>query len=259
MNDSSTPSPGTAVVTGGTSGIGLAFAEHLGARGHDLVLVARDRARLDTVAAELRTRHGVAVDVLVADLSDRADVDRVAARLADPAAPVAWLVNNAGFGLKERFVDADVEAEQRMLDVLVTAVLRLSHAAIGGMVARGGGTVVNVSSVAAFLPRGTYGAAKAWVNRFGLWAAAEYAPRGVRVTTVCPGFVRTEFHGRMGVEQSSAPRALWLDADRVVLDTLAAVEKGKALVVPSKRYQVLIGAARVVPAGMVQRLQSLGR
>lgn len=252
-------SQGTAVVTGGTAGIGREFAEQLAARGHDLVLVARDEARLREVAAEIGARHGVAVEVLAADLADRADVDRVAARLADPERPVEWLVNNAGFGLKGRFLDNPVDAEQAMLDVLVTAVLRLTHAALGPMASRGHGTVVHVSSVASFLPRGTYGAAKAWVNQFGRWAANEYGPAGVRVTTVCPGFVRTEFHGRMGVERGSAPGFLWLEPDVIVAETLAAVEKGRALVVPTRRYRAIVGATRVVPTPLLQRFQRLGR
>lgn len=250
---------GTAVVTGGTAGIGREFAEQLAARGHDVLLVARDEERLREVAAEITARHGVAVEVLSADLADRADVDRVAKRLADPARPVEWLVNNAGFGLKGRFLENSVEAEQAMLDVLVTAVLRLTHAAAGPMTERGHGTIVHVSSVASFLPRGTYGAAKAWVNQFGRWAANEYAPAGVRVTTVCPGFVRTEFHGRMGVELGSAPGLLWLEPDVIVSETLAAVEKGTALVVPTLRYRVIVGAARIVPTGLLQRFQRLGR
>ncbi|WP_447646337.1 SDR family NAD(P)-dependent oxidoreductase [Nocardioides zeae] len=259
MTAPASPPRPVALVTGATVGIGAGFAERLAARGLDLVLVARDEQRLGEVAAALRDRHGVEVETITADLADRADVDRVAARLADPARPVEWLVNNAGFGLKGRFADNDVEAEQAMLDVLVTAVLRLTHAAVGPMAERGSGTVVNVSSVAAFLPRGTYGAAKAWVNRFGLWAAQEYGPAGVRITTVCPGFVRTEFHGRMGVERTSAPKALWLEVDDVVDAALDAVEAGRALVVPSRRYQVLVGAARLVPSGLLQRAQRLGR
>ncbi|HEY1134045.1 MAG TPA: SDR family NAD(P)-dependent oxidoreductase [Nocardioides sp.] len=251
--------PPVALVTGGTAGLGAVFADRLAARGLDLVLVARDPDRLAATAAGLAERHGVTVETIAADLVDRADLDRVAARLVDRDRPVEWLVNNAGFGLKDRFLDNDVEAEQAMLDVLVTAVLRLSHAALGAMVERGSGTVLNVSSVSAFLPRGSYGAAKAWVNRFGLWAAQEYGPAGVRVTTVCPGFVRTEFHGRMGVDRSSAPDALWLDPAVVVDEALAAVDAGKALVVPTRRYRVLIGAARLLPGGALQRLQRLGR
>ena len=153
--------PRPALVTGATAGIGHTFAVQLARRGHDLVLVARDVARLEEVAAALRSEHGVDVEVLAADLGDRDQLATVEARLGEMPPPVDLLVNNAGFGLKKRFLDNPVDDEVLMLDVLVTAVLRLSHAALGAMTARGRGGVVNVSSVAAFLPRGTYSAAKA--------------------------------------------------------------------------------------------------
>ncbi len=259
MSSSSAPAPTrpTALVTGATAGIGHEFARALAARGHDLVLVARDPGRLEEVATALRTDHGVAVEVLVADLVDRAQLRVVEDRLADRGRPVDLLVNNAGFGLKERFGDNDVEAEQAMLDVLVTAVMRLSHAALGPMAERGRGGIVNVSSVAAFLPRGTYAAAKAWVNSFSRWAAAEYAPRGVTVTALCPGFTRTEFHERMGVVPGTGP--FWLDVRRLVDDALADHARGRALSVPSAQYKVAVALARVVPARALLRLQSIGR
>ncbi|MBF4161902.1 SDR family NAD(P)-dependent oxidoreductase [Nocardioides acrostichi] len=247
------------LVTGPTAGIGRAFAEQLAARGDDLVLVARDRARLDQVADELRAAHGVEVEVLPADLTDRAQLALVEARLRDAGSPVDLLVNNAGFGLKGRFLDNDIDAETAMLDVLVTAVLRLMHAALGPMSERGHGAVINVSSVAGFLPRGSYSAAKAYVNRLGEWAATEYAERGVRVMTLCPGFVKTEFHERMDVGRDSAPAFLWLDADDLVREALADLDKGRAFSVPSLRYKAITGAARVVPSRLLQRLQGLGR
>ncbi|MEZ5096685.1 MAG: SDR family oxidoreductase [Nocardioides sp.] len=251
--------PGTAMVTGGTAGIGLEFARQLAGRGHDLVLVARDEARLAQVAHELGQRAGVAVDTLVADLTDRDQLRAVEGRLADDSRPVELLVNNAGFGLKQRFLDNDIEQEQAMLDVLVTAVLRLSHAALGPMVARGHGGLINVSSVASFLPRGTYSAAKAYVTSFGEWAAAEYAPHGVTVTTLCPGFTRTEFHERMQVSRSSAPEFLWLDVAPVVARALTDFDKGRALSIPGAQYKVITGAARTIPHGLLQRFQGLGR
>ena len=159
-----------ALVTGPTAGIGRRFAFQLAERGHDLVLVARGREALEAVAEELRSKHGVAVEVLPADLTDRSELARVEERLAATDRPVGLLVNNAGFGLKKPFLDNDLETEQRMLDVLVVAVLRLSHVAMTGMVARGGGGgVINVSSVAGFLPRGTYSAAKAYVTHRESW------------------------------------------------------------------------------------------
>jgi uncharacterized protein len=250
----------TALITGATAGIGHSFATQLAARGHDLVLVARDRARLDEVAAELRSAYAVQVEVLSADLSDRGQLATVEARLGDRDRPIELLVNNAGFGLKERFLVNDVETEQQMLDVLVTAVLRLSHAALGPMVHRGSGGIINVSSVAAFLPRGTYSAAKAWVNSFSAWAHNEYAGRGVTVMALCPGFVKTEFHQRLGVDrESTAPGLLWLEADRLVRDALADFEKGKALSIPSKRYKTIVRATKVVPSFVLQRYQSMGR
>lgn len=252
-------SPGTALVTGASSGIGLEFARQLAGRGHDLVLVARARDRLTRVAADLRRDHGVAVEVLPADLVDRGQLGAVEQRLADHDRPVELLVNNAGFGLKHRFLDNDIEVEQAMLDLLVTAVLRLSHAALGPMAERGHGGLINVSSVAAFLPRGTYSAAKAWVNSFGEWAATEYRPSGITVTTLCPGFTRTEFHSRMEVGRDSAPDFLWLDADFLVRTALADFDKGRTFSIPGAQYKILAPLARAVPSSLLQRFQSMGR
>jgi short-subunit dehydrogenase len=249
----------TALVTGPTAGIGRSFARQLAARGQDLVLVARDTARLDEVATDLRSSYGVEVEVLPADLADRAELELVEKRLADRARPVELLVNNAGFGLKGRFLDNTVDAEEEMLHVLVTAVLRLSHAALGAMTERGRGGVINVSSVSAFLPRGTYSAAKAWVNSFSEWAAHEYRPRGVTVMALCPGFTKTEFHERMDVGRDSAPEFMWLDADQLVATALRDFDHGKALSIPSAQYKLVTAAARVLPTGVLQRFQSVGR
>lgn len=256
------PSPSsttTALVTGATAGIGLAFAQQLAARGDDLVLVARDEERLARVAAELRTAHGVAVATLVADLSTREGMALVEERVSSTTEPVDLLVNNAGFGLKQRFLDNDVEQEQAMLEVLVVAVMRLTHAALRAMTERGHGGIINVSSVAGYQPRGSYSAAKAWVNRFGEWASHEYAGRGVRVMTLCPGFTRTEFHGRMDVGRDAVPSFLWLDVDDLVREALADFDAGKALSIPSKRYKAIAAVGRHLPAAALQRFQSLGR
>lgn len=250
---------GTALITGPTAGIGLAFAEQLAARGEDLVLVARDRARLEDLAARLRDRYGVDVEVLVADLADREQLAAVEARVADPQRPVSLLVNNAGFGHKHPFTENSVEDEQEMLDVLVTAVMRLSHAAIRPMLQRGEGAIVNVSSVAAFLPRGTYSAAKAYVVSFSEWLDLTYRDRGVRGMALCPGFVRTEFHARMGVGPDSAPGWMWLDAERLVREALVDLERGRAISIPSKRYKLLSALARATPSSLQARFQALGR
>ena len=257
----SQPSPasasGCALVTGATAGIGLEFARQLANRGHDLVLVARDADRLDAVAAELRSAYGVDVEVLPADLTDRSALARVEARLADPARPVDLLVNNAGFGLKGRFLDNTVEQEQAMLEVLVTAVMRLSHAALGPMAARGNGGVINVSSVAAFLPRGTYAAAKAWVNSFSEWAANEYRSSGVTVMALCPGFTKTEFHERMGVRRGTS--LLWMEPGSLVTRALSDFDKGRTFSIPGAQYKVIVALTKLVPSRALQGYQSMGR
>jgi short-subunit dehydrogenase len=260
MSPSSLPSDRpVALVTGPTAGIGLEFARQLAASGHDLVLVARNEDRLNEVALQLHQDFGARCEVLVADLADRDQLARVEARLAGPGGPVDLLVNNAGFGLKNRFGDNTVEQEQMLLDVLVTAVMRLSHAALGPMAARGSGAVLNVSSVAGFMPRGTYSAAKAYVTRFSEWAHNEYAPAGVQVMALCPGFIRTEFHERMEVGQDSAPSFLWLEASDLVRAALSDLAAGKAISVPSLRYKAIVTGAKYVPTGLLQRLQKLGR
>ncbi len=247
----------TALVTGATAGIGLEFARQLAGRGDDLVLVARDTARLEEVANQLQATYGVGAEVITADLVDRSQLAVVEQRVASPDRPVDVLVNNAGFGLKRRFGDNDVEQEQAMLDVLVVAVMRLCHAALGAMSERGRGGIINVSSVAAFLPRGSYSAAKAYVNSFGTWAATEYRPKGVTVTTLCPGFTKTEFHERMNVRRGSG--LLWMDPDFVVAKALEDFDKGKVISVPGRQFKAITSVARIVPARVNARFQDVGR
>jgi uncharacterized protein len=250
-------SPRTALITGATAGIGHEFARQLAASGHDLVLVARTTSRLEAVATALIEQYGGQVEVITADLSDRTQLQLVEDRLRDPARPIDLLVNNAGFGLKHTFLVNEVEAEQQMLDVLVTAVLRLSHAALAPMVERGNAGIINVSSVAAFLPRGSYSAAKAWVNSFSRWAAHEYGPQGVTVMALCPGFVKTEFHQRMQVKRGSG--FLWLDAERLVSEALADFARARVISIPTRRYKLIVAASRIVPTGLAQRAQRIGR
>ena len=247
----------SALVTGATAGIGLEFARQLAARGHDLVLVARDEARLHAVAKELGATYDIEVETLVADLVDKAQCATVEARLADPDRPIELLVNNAGFGLKHRFLENTIDDEEAMLDVLVTAVLRLSHAALGPMTERGRGGIINVSSVAAFLPRGTYSATKAWVNSFSEWAHNEYKPKGVTVMALCPGFTKTEFHQRMEVKRGDS--FMWLEPEFLVKTALADFDKGRVYSVPGAQYKAIRSLTRVIPSIVLQRYQSMGR
>lgn len=249
----------TALVTGPTAGIGLSFARQLAASGHDLVLVSRSRDRLEELAVELTEQYAARVEVVVADLGDRDELAQVEARLGDPARQIDLLVNNAGFGLRHAFLDNSAADEQHLLDVLVTAVLRLTHAALGPMVARGSGAVVNVSSVAGYLPRGTYSAAKAYVTSLSEWADLTYRDRGVRVMALLPGFTRTEFHARMDVSRDSAPRWLWLDADRLVAEALRDLARGRRVSIPSRRYKLLAAVAKYTPSTVQARFQGLGR
>ncbi len=243
-----------ALVTGASSGLGREFAEQLAARGDDLVLVARDRDRLESVAAELRVRHGVGVEVLPADLADRGQLHRVAERVADPARPVDLLVNNAGFGSRRGFVRGDLEEEERAVDVMVRAVMVLCHAAGGAMRARGRGAILNVSSVASFAVMGHYSAIKSYVTVLSEALATELAPHGVTVTAVCPGFVRTEFHQRAEMDMSRLPSRLWLQAPDVVRDALEAVGDGRVVAVPSPVYKGVVGVLRVVPRRLSRRV-----
>lgn len=248
----------TALVTGASSGLGAEFARQLAARGADVLLVARDRAALAAVADGIRASYGSRVEVLAADLLDADDLAAVEARVA---AGVDVLVNNAGFGLDLSFETNDVADEVRHLRVHVEVALRLTHAALPVMLARGGGRIVNVASVAGFVPRGTYGAVKGWLISFSRWANVAYGPRGVTVTAVCPGFVHTNFHERLGLPpgQEGVPPGMWLDAEAVVREGLRDAARGRAVSIPSLRYKLLVAASRLLPDRVVVRAAARGR
>ncbi|MGO4383632.1 SDR family NAD(P)-dependent oxidoreductase [Specibacter sp. RAF43] len=248
-----------ALVTGATSGLGAEFAQQLAASGHDLVLVARNVARLQAKAMRLRQDLGVTVEVLPADLLTDDGVTAVGARLADRERPVALLVNNAGFGLVKAFDANTAEQETDHLRILVRTPMQLMHAALPPMLERGHGRIINVASVAGFIPRGSYGAAKAWGISFSRSANLRYRPRGVTVTAVCPGFVRTEFHQRMGANINRIPRWMWLNPDRVVREGLAANAAGKSVSIPSRRYAVLVALGRLVPDALAAAAGNRGR
>ncbi|KRE27656.1 short-chain dehydrogenase [Mycobacterium sp. Soil538] len=242
-----------ALITGPTSGIGEGFARRYAVDGYDLVLVARDVGRLERLAAELRDEQGARVEVIRADLSEAADRETVAERLR---AGVRVLVNNAGFGTAGEFWSAPYEQLQAQLDVNVTAVMALTHAALPAMLAAGEGTVLNVASVAGLLPgRGsTYSASKAWVVSFSEGLANGLGGTGVGVHALCPGFVRTEFHARAGIDMAGTASFLWLDVDDVVRETMADIAKGRVVIIPGLQYKALTTGGRLVPRNVVRAL-----
>lgn len=280
---------GTALVTGATSGIGQEIVWQLAEAHHDLVLVARDRARLEALAERLHQVAGVGAQVLPADLStpegraavaarlraagrpdgadepDASASDDVGAARADQAddrphsaedvaaRPVDLLVNDAGFAVGQRFVGGDLAQEQRALAVMVQAVLELTHAAVPGMVERGRGAVLNVSSATALTAMGTYAAHKAWVRTFTEGLASELRGTGVTATVVNPGLTRSEFHDRAGMGDQW-PGVAWLRAEDVARAALAAVRRGQVICTPSARYLAVNAALRVSPRWLVRRV-----
>jgi short-subunit dehydrogenase len=246
----------TALVTGGTSGIGAAFARALAQRGDDLVLVARDTDRLDAMAAELKERHGIGVEVLTADLSDRQDTERVAQRLRSSDSPIDLLVNNAGFGVHTKLLAEDTTPHERAFDVMCRAVLVLSAAAGRGMQQRGHGAIINVSSTAGYITMGSYSAIKAWVTAYTEGLAVELSGSGVTATALAPGWVRTEFHERAGIGVSKIPEPLWLEADELVEHALADAAAGKVISIPSARYRALIFLARHAPRSVIRAVSA---
>lgn len=246
-----------ALVTGATAGIGRAFAVRLAADGWDVVLVARDAARLAEFSEALSRTYGVGATVLAADLSTTDGCALVEERLRDSARPVDLLVNNAGLSLNTPFLKSTVEQELHLLAVNVQAVMRLTHAALPVMAERGRGDVINVSSVAGFgaaMPGSTYPASKAWVTNFSESVALSVAHRGVRVMALCPGFTRTEFHDRAGINMTKTPEWLWLQAPRVVADGLRDLRRGRTVSVPSWKYKMLVGFMRHTPTRLLRRL-----
>jgi uncharacterized protein len=244
----------TALITGASSGIGRAFARHLAARGHALVTVARDGERLAADRGLLLAAGAPDVEVLVADLTDPGQRDAVAARLRDPARPVDLLVNNAGRALAPGFLDASDAELQDQLELNVTAVLALTHAVVPGMVARGHGGVINVASIAGLVPgrSSTYGASKAWVLQFSEGLVVALKDTGVRVQALCPGFVRTEFHERAGIEMSQVPNALYVDVDHLVTSSLAALRENRPVVIPGALYRTVALAAKLFPRSVLR-------
>ncbi len=241
------------LVTGASSGIGLAIAAAYARHGWDLALTARRLDRLEANAAELRTRHGGAVHVFAQDLLASDAVPALAAAIEGAGLAIDGLVNNAGFGLPGSFLDQTWEKQRKVLHLLLERPLELVHRFAPGMIARGFGRVVNVASVAGLVP-GTaghtlYPATKSALIRFSQSTHLEFAPRGVHVTALCPGFTYTEFHDVNGTRGlvSRLPKFMWLEAGAVAEAGYQACERNEVICVPGAQYKAITAAARLVP------------
>jgi hypothetical protein len=246
----------SALVTGASSGIGASFARLLAASGCGLVLVARREDRLTELAETLRKRHDVDVEVLPADLASASGVDSVAARLTD-GEPIELLVNNAARSARGSFAELTTETIDAQIRLNVIALTRLARAAVTGMLARGYGGILNVTSMASLTASpgsAVYGATKAFVTSLTESLHAELAGTDVHVTALCPGFTQTEFHTANDVEISYLPKIAWLDADAVARAGLDAVAEGRPLAVPGPQYKLAAGAVRLLPRAALRHL-----
>ncbi len=250
-----------ALVTGASSGIGEAFAERLAADGYDLVVVARGQDALETLAKQLRESRAVEVEVLAADLTNSADLRRVEARVAQPPG-FDLVVNNAGFGTTGPFADSDADREEEEVMLNIVALMRLSRAALSIMVPRNRGVIINVSSLAAFAPYpfgATYAATKAFVNSFTEALHEELRGTGVRIQALCPGFTRTRFQERAGVDASTIPDFAWMEAGAVVDASIAALERNDVLCIPGGGYKAISLLTGALPRSAVRRVMGIAQ
>ncbi|MEM9303207.1 MAG: SDR family oxidoreductase [Pseudomonadota bacterium] len=250
----------TVLITGASSGIGAALAREFAARGNHLVLVARRRDRLQTIADELKDYYGCRCIVAPADLSVPETPAAISDALTASGVEIDVLVNNAGYGIPGAFLSVDWERQAAMLQVMITAVAELTHRFLPAMVARGSGQILNVASVAGFMP-GTaghtlYGPIKAWMIPFTQAIAAEYGDQGIRATAVCPGFTRSEFHDVSGTRGLVAdmPGYMWMNADQVAETAVDALERGDTVYVPGRFNRLLSWCARHAPRRILDRV-----
>ena len=242
----------TALITGGSSGIGAEFARQLAERGYDLVLVARSAERLEATAESLHSEFGINVEVISADLADRQAVDVVAERIRDPHRTIDVLINNAGLGVHASLSHPDVSIHEHAFDVMCRAVLVLGGSAARTMRDRGAGRIINISSVQGLLTTGSYAAMKAWLVTYSQSLSTELSGTGVTSTVVLPGWVSTEWHTRAGVSTSSIPDWLWTTPQTIAKVSLRDAERGRAVSIPTARYAVIAWMLRHLPRSTVR-------
>jgi uncharacterized protein len=241
-----------ALVTGATAGIGESFTRMLASKGFNIALVARDEARLHERAAGLREKYGVQTFVLPADLATDLGCASVEDYLKEFEVEV--LINNAGFGINKLFTMSAIDAEQGLLDVLVRTPMRLMHVVLPQMKARNSGTIINVSSVASFIAGGTYSASKSYLTVLSESLHTELRGTNVKISALCPGFTRTEFHERGRMKMKGLPEFMWLDSDQLVARSWSDAQNGKAVSIPGWQYKLLVGFISILPRGMVRRI-----
>lgn len=240
---------GTVCITGASSGIGESFARQYAARGYALLLHGRRKEKLEPLCEELKTRHGVSAEYVLAELSHPDGVRALEEKLRS-IPDLEVLVNNAGYGLSTSFAQGNIEAQEEMVHTHVNATIRLIHAVLPGMRQRNSGTIINVSSIAGFLvgPKSaTYCATKGYITSFTESLYLELAGSGIRLQSLCPGYTRSDFHARMGMDTSGEFFRHFMSADAVVKTSLKAVEKGTVVCIPGVRYKLIALAARFIP------------
>jgi short-subunit dehydrogenase len=241
-----------ALVTGATAGIGESFTRLLAAKGFNLVLVARDEARLHERAAGLKENFGAESVVIVADLATEAGCTTVEDYIR--ANEIEVLINNAGFGINKAFTMSDLGREEEVLKVLVRTPMRLMHVALPAMKERNSGVIINVSSVASFIAGGAYSAAKAYLTVLSESLSTELSATNIKVSALCPGFTRTEFHQRGRMKMAGLPNFMWLNSDVLVAKAWKDATSGRPVSIPGWQYKVLIGLISVLPRTAVRHL-----
>ncbi len=241
-----------AIVTGATAGIGESFTRLLASKGFNIVLVARDLPRMQERASALASTYKIQTQIIQADLSTDAGCGAVEKYIANNEIEV--LINNAGFGIKKAFTSSEIELEEDLLNVLVRTPMRLMHSILPGMKARNCGTIINVSSVSCWITGGTYSASKSYLTVLSESLHTEMNGTRVKISALCPGFTRTEFHQRGRMKMNSLPNFMWLDADKLVATSWRQSQRGSVLSVPGWQYKILTSVARFGPRPLVRKL-----
>ena len=241
-----------ALVTGATSGIGESFTRLLAENNYNIVLVARDLPRLQERARGLQEKFNVETHIIQADLATDAGCSAVEQYIANNQIDV--LINNAGFGLNKAFTMSELNAEQQMFDVLIRTPMRLMHTALPRMKERNKGVVINVSSVAGFIAGGTYSASKSYLTVLSESLHTELAGTNIKISALCPGFTRTEFHQRGRMSMKGLPNFMWLDSDKLVAQSWSDALKGKAVSIPGWQYQLLVFVIHSLPRAIIRKV-----